>query len=48
MAGCDGRRVRKLVTGAMSRRVETLQDPGRLTIDDLRAAASEYQSQGGD
>jgi AAA+ superfamily predicted ATPase len=47
LAGSDGRRVRKMITEAMARRVETVQDPGRLRIEDLKAVASEYESQGG-
>lgn len=38
-AGLDGRRVRKLVLRAMGSRPELALDPGRVTADDLRAAA---------
>lgn len=39
LVGVDGRRVRKVVTEAMMLRLETVQDPGQLTIDDLQAVA---------
>lgn len=42
LAGCDGRRARKVVTEAMCRRRETVLDPGKLTIADLKAAAKEH------
>jgi SpoVK/Ycf46/Vps4 family AAA+-type ATPase len=35
LAGTDGRRVRKAVTEAMLGRLETVIDPGELTLDDL-------------
>ncbi|MDP9428048.1 MAG: AAA family ATPase [Actinomycetota bacterium] len=38
-AGLDGRRIRKLVLTAMGSTPELALDPGRLTADDLRAAA---------
>jgi SpoVK/Ycf46/Vps4 family AAA+-type ATPase len=41
MVGADGRRVRKLITDALARRLDTVIDPGKLTFDDLKAAASE-------
>ena len=40
LAGLDGRRVRKTVSEAMLVRIETVIDPGVLTIDDLWIAAS--------
>ena len=39
-AGLDGRRVRKVVFEALSRRLETVLDPGMLTEHDLAAAAA--------
>lgn len=45
LVGMDGRRVRKLVTEAMQRRVETTLDPGCLTIDDLDQASSAWLRQ---
>lgn len=39
--GMDGRRARKVVVEAMSRRLETVLDPGRLTGDDLAAAIAD-------
>jgi SpoVK/Ycf46/Vps4 family AAA+-type ATPase len=39
LKGADGRRVRKLVTDAMTRRRETVLDPGSLTVSDLESAA---------
>ncbi|MFS8098405.1 AAA family ATPase [Lentzea alba] len=38
--GNDGRQIRKTVAEAMAVRLETVQDPGALTIADLRHAAS--------
>lgn len=40
MEGLDGRAARKLVADAAARRLETAVDPGRLTVDDLLAAAT--------
>jgi pachytene checkpoint protein 2 len=42
-AGSDGRRVRKLVLAAMGSRPDLALDPGRVTADDLRAAADAEQ-----
>ena len=39
LAGTDGRRVRKAVSEAMLGRLETVVDPGVLTVEDLMAAA---------
>jgi pachytene checkpoint protein 2 len=39
LVGTDGRRIRKTVTEAMLGRLDTVVDPGQLTIDDLLAAA---------
>ena len=39
--GIDGRRARKVVFEALSRRLETVLDPGRLTGDDLAAAIAD-------
>jgi len=41
MVGLDGRQVRKLVTDAMARRIETVIDPGSLSLSDLERAAAE-------
>lgn len=38
LVGLDGRQVRKFVTDAMSRRIETVLDPGSLTLSDLKQA----------
>ena len=40
LVGADGRQVRKLVTDAMSTSLDTVQDPGRLTITQLEEAAT--------
>ena len=40
LVGLDGRRVRKLVAEAMALRRETVLEPGKLTMVDLRAAAT--------
>jgi hypothetical protein len=37
--GLDGRAVRKMVANALACDPETALDPGRVTIDDLHAAA---------
>ncbi|GIH11227.1 hypothetical protein Rhe02_92940 [Rhizocola hellebori] len=39
LAGTDGRQIRKVVTESMAARLETVQDPGKLTVDDLRQVA---------
>jgi len=39
--GIDGRQARKLVMRALARRMETALDAGRLTLDDLAAAAAD-------
>lgn len=41
LVGADGRRVRKVVTDALARRLETVIDPGALKFADLKIAASE-------
>lgn len=41
LAGTDGRRVRKTITEAMLRRMETVIDPGQLAVEDLLEAATE-------
>lgn len=41
--GIDGRQARKLVARALARGAETALDPGKLTFDDLYAAAEESQ-----
>lgn len=46
MAGIDGRRIRKTLTEAMTRRDETVLDPGRTTVEDLLAAAALVKGQG--
>jgi SpoVK/Ycf46/Vps4 family AAA+-type ATPase len=45
LTGCDGRRVRKVVTSALARRRETVLDPQQLTIKDLSDAASAEQQE---
>lgn len=40
IAGIDGRAIRKVVTEAMAARIETVQQPGALTLDDLSQAAA--------
>lgn len=44
MVGMDGRTARKLVADAAARRMETAVDPGRLTTEDLLAAAKARNS----
>lgn len=39
LVGADGRQVRKIVTEAMCRDIDTVVEPGRLTIDQLEDAA---------
>lgn len=39
LVGVDGRQARKLVAEAAARRLETAMDPGKLTVEDLLAAA---------
>jgi SpoVK/Ycf46/Vps4 family AAA+-type ATPase len=41
LVGVDGRRVRKLVTDAMARRLETARNPEALALEDLMDAATE-------
>jgi SpoVK/Ycf46/Vps4 family AAA+-type ATPase len=57
LAGTDGRRVRKTITEAMLGRMETVIEPGKLTIEDLMSATNharqnvrvkQVQSGGGD
>jgi hypothetical protein len=40
LAGMDGRRIRKTVSEAMVGRLETVIQPGELTIQDLLSAAT--------
>jgi SpoVK/Ycf46/Vps4 family AAA+-type ATPase len=40
LVGADGRQVRKVVTDAMSRTIETVLDPGKLTLAQLQDAAA--------
>lgn len=40
LCGTDGRQIRKTVTEAMATRTETVQNPGALTVIDLREAAA--------
>jgi len=42
LEGIDGRQARKLVSEAMTRRLDTVLDPGALTIADLLAAAEDW------
>ncbi|MER6584830.1 AAA family ATPase [Micromonospora chalcea] len=44
LAGTDGRQIRKSVTEAMAGRLETVQRPDRLTVDDLRQTAERVAS----
>jgi SpoVK/Ycf46/Vps4 family AAA+-type ATPase len=46
LVGADGRRIRKLVTEALGRRLETVIDPNKLTIRDLAEAAAEAVGSG--
>jgi SpoVK/Ycf46/Vps4 family AAA+-type ATPase len=46
LAGTDGRRIRKTVSEAMLGRMETVIEPGDLTVEDLMSAAGRIQ-QGG-
>jgi SpoVK/Ycf46/Vps4 family AAA+-type ATPase len=39
LLGADGRQVRKVITDAMSRNIETVLDPGSLTLAQLQDAA---------
>lgn len=39
LVGLDGRQVRKVITNAMSRNIETVLEPGRLTLTQLNDAA---------
>jgi pachytene checkpoint protein 2 len=39
LLGTDGRQVRKSITDALARRIETVKDPGLLTIGDLEDTA---------
>jgi SpoVK/Ycf46/Vps4 family AAA+-type ATPase len=48
LAGQDGRRIRKSVTEAMLNRLETVLDPGALTIDDLLTSATATSAASGD
>jgi pachytene checkpoint protein 2 len=43
LAGMDGRRIRKTVSEAMLGRLETVIQPGDLTIEDLMSAAGRIQ-----
>lgn len=46
--GLDGRRIRKVVTEALSRRRATVVDPNQLTLPDLAAAARQaHEDEGG-
>jgi pachytene checkpoint protein 2 len=40
LVGADGRRVRKVVTDAMTRNIETVLDPGSLTLAQLEESAA--------
>lgn len=40
LLGADGRQVRKVITDAMSRRIETVLDPGSLTLAQLEETAT--------
>jgi hypothetical protein len=43
LAGMDGRRIRKTVSEAMLGRLETVIQPGDLTIEDLMSAVGRIQ-----
>jgi AAA+ superfamily predicted ATPase len=43
-SGIDGRQARKLVVNALAQRLDTARDPNRLTTDDLRTAAAQWQA----
>jgi SpoVK/Ycf46/Vps4 family AAA+-type ATPase len=45
LAGTDGRRVRKAVSEAMLGRLETVVQPGGLTVEDLMVAAARIRDQ---
>jgi AAA+ superfamily predicted ATPase len=45
-AGCDGRRVRKLVLAALARRSEVTDDPNLLDAEDMLAAADALNASG--
>lgn len=45
LTGKDGRQVRKFLTEAMARRIDTAIDPGTLTIQDLVAAAEGWSAE---
>lgn len=47
LAGVDGRRARKFVFEALSQRLETVIDPGKLTAGDLLATAKSLPADGG-
>lgn len=47
LVGADGRRIRKVVTEALGRRLETVLEPDKLTIRDLAEAAAEAVSLAG-
>src|ERR1700722_19250417 len=46
LAGMDGRRIRKTISEAMLGRIETVIEPGVLTIDDLLSAAQLLKQRG--
>lgn len=46
LAGLDGRRVRKTITEGMLGRLETVIDPGQLTVQDLLSAAARVKEDG--
>jgi len=48
LAGTDGRRVRKTVSEAMLVRLDTVVEPGQLTIEDLLCAAKRVKNDGKD
>jgi len=39
LLGCDGRRIRKAVYGALTRRIEVAEDPERVTENDILSSA---------
>lgn len=45
LLGVDGRAARKLVADAAARRLETAIDPGKLTVEDLLAAAKQREGE---
>ncbi len=45
LAGCDGRRVKKIVSEALAGRVATVVEPGQLNVRDLQIVAETFRKQ---